>query len=188
MFNAYLQLGFHHIANFNAYDHMVFVLAMSAGYTFSDWKKLAILVTAFTLGHSLTLAFATLGILSVDSALVEFLIPVTIFLTSLYVLLVKRNRGEKLVYVAVLFFGLIHGLGFSNFLRQTLSSEESLFEPLFAFNIGLEIGQLLILATFLLVSLLVTRLFKFPAKDWHNYICGIASGISIVLMINTKFW
>ena len=188
MFSAYLQLGFHHIANLNAYDHLVFILAMASGYSFSDWKKLGILVTAFTVGHSLTLALATLGWVQPDTKVVEFLIPVTILITAIYSLLVKKTKGSRMLYFSVLFFGLIHGLGFSNFLRQTLSEEQSLVVPLLSFNIGLELGQLLILIIFLLTGLLFTRLFKFPDKDWHTYICGIASGVSIVLMITTKFW
>ncbi len=188
MFSAYSQLGFHHIANLAAFDHLVFLLAMSAGYGFSDWKKLAILVTAFTVGHSLTLVLATLGWLSVNEPLVEFLIPVTIFLTSIYVLLVKKTTGGKVVYAAVLLFGLIHGMGFSNFLRQTLSEEMNLAIPLLAFNIGLEIGQLLILVGILMFAWLITSVFKFPNRDWQNYVCGLSSGISLVLMINTKFW
>ncbi|MES2629611.1 MAG: HupE/UreJ family protein [Bacteroidota bacterium] len=188
MFSTYFQLGWHHIANLLAYDHLVFILAMSAGKSFKDWKKLAILVTAFTIGHSVTLALGTLRIVIIPTAIIEFLIPATILATALFHLFTKFRDQGKFLYIMVLLFGLIHGLGFSNFLVQTLSSEESILVPLLGFNLGLEVGQLLILSVFLVISQLVSRVFGFPANDWAIYVCGLASGIAMILMINTKFW
>ncbi len=188
MFSTYFQLGWHHIANLSAYDHLVFIMAMSVGNSFRDWRKLAVLVTAFTIGHSLTLALGVTKTVVIPSDIIEFLIPVTILLTALYHLFTGFKENQKVLYIMVLFFGLIHGLGFSNFLIQTLSSEESLVLPLFAFNIGLEAGQLLILSGFLVISQLVIKLTGFPPKDWSIYVCGIASGIALLLMNDTKFW
>lgn len=188
LFSTYLQLGWHHIANIMAYDHLVFILAMSVGNSFKDWKKLAILVTAFTVGHSITLALGVMRMVIIPAEVIEFLIPTTILLTALYHLFTGFKQQGKVLYCMVLFFGLIHGLGFSNFLIQTLSQEESIVMPLLGFNVGLEIGQLIILSIFLAISYLITNLVRFPQRDWSNYICGMASGIAMILMINTKFW
>ncbi len=188
LFSTYFQLGWHHIASITAYDHLVFILAMSVGNTFKDWKKLAILVTAFTIGHSITLALGTMRMAFIPSEIIEFLIPTTILITALYHLFSGFKGNGRVLYIMVLFFGLIHGLGFSNFLVQTLSAEQSLILPLLGFNVGLEAGQLLILSCFLILSLLVTKLAKFPPKDWAVFVCGMASGIAFILMINTKFW
>src|SRR5690606_30408879 len=132
-----------------------FIIALCAVYLFRDWKKVLILVTAFTIGHSLTLALATTGWIRVNSDVIEFLIPVTIALTAFFNILKpkpSKSRGIQTNYVFALFFGLIHGLGFSNYLRALLGRESSLFEPLLAFNLGLEVGQLFIVGIFLLAS------------------------------------
>ena len=145
-FQAYLQLGFQHISDLTAYDHILFIVALCAIYQVQQWRHILILVTAFTLGHSITLALSTLDIIIVPTELIEFLIPVTIFLTAIFNVL--RKEGEltpinmRLNYVLALFFGLIHGMGFSNYLKTLLGMEESIWQPLLAFNIGLELGQL----------------------------------------------
>lgn len=159
-------------------------MAMTVGNTFKDWKKLAVLVTAFTIGHSVTLALATLRMVIIPAEITEFLIPCTILLTSIYQVATGFKAQGRFLYLMVLGFGFIHGLGFSNFLQQTLSTEDSLVGPLFAFNIGLEIGQLLILSIFLLVSFFVVKLLKFAPANWYTYVAGMAGGIAIILMIN----
>lgn len=188
MFGTYFQLGWHHIVSISAYDHLVFITAMSVGSQFKDWKKLGILVTAFTVGHSLTLALGVLRLVTIPSDVIEFLIPLTILVTSLFHLFTKFKDHGRFVYLMVLFFGLIHGLGFSNFLIQTLSADSNLILPLLGFNVGLEVGQLLILALFLVLSVVIVKLFKFPPKDWAMFVCGMSSGIALILMLNTKFW
>ena len=171
-FNLYLQLGFEHISDVNGYDHILFILALCAVYYVTAWRKLVVLVTAFTVGHSLTLAMATLGLVKVNSELIEFLIPVTIVLTCL-ANLYNYLWGSKslpnrnvLRYFSAVFFGLIHGLGFSNYLSALLGSSSDLLLPLFAFNLGLEFGQLLIVAFFLLLSYLIVGLAKVRFKWW----------------------
>ncbi|NNF04008.1 MAG: HupE/UreJ family protein [Rhodothermales bacterium] len=191
-FLVYLRLGFEHIADPSAYDHLLFVIVLVAIYTIGEWKRLLVLVTAFTVGHSLTLALATLRLISVESGLVEFLIPVTILLTAALNTVEVQLRDEikdadstlawRIRYVIALVFGLIHGLGFSNFLRAILGEEERLLLPLFSFNVGLEIGQILILSATLIVSGVVVQTTALTQRIW-GMILSVTGGIVALTMI-----
>lgn len=187
LFELYFKLGLHHIADLKGYDHILFILILCAVYSFKEWKRVLILVTAFTIGHSLTLALATLDLIRVDGAVIEFLIPLTIFLTALANVLTKKQKVPALLhylkYSAALFFGLIHGLGFSNYLRSLLGSEKGLALPLFSFNVGIEIGQILIVLIIMLASMVVVDLLKFPRKDWQLLLSGAGLGVSLILML-----
>ena len=187
VFELYFKLGIQHIADLKGYDHILFILTLCAVYRLTEWRKLLILITAFTVGHSLTLVLATLNLVRIDGNLIEFLIPLTIFLTALAnVLMDKKKVSQTLHYVkyaAALFFGLIHGLGFSNYLRALLGGEKSMVLPLFSFNLGIEAGQILIVACILIVTMIVVDLLKFPRRDWHLLLSGAGLGISLVLMI-----
>jgi len=198
LFYTYLELGFYHISDIKAYDHILFIVALCAIYSFSEWKRVLILVTAFTIGHSLTLALATLDLVRFPSKIVEFLIPVTIFLTALFNLrqrdrTLELNASQKSVnlnYILALFFGLIHGMGFSNFLRSSLmpGRESNFIKQLFAFNVGIELGQIMIVFMILSLSFLALNIMKVNRRDWTMLISGAAMGISVILMIETKFW
>lgn len=187
IFELYFKLGIQHIADLKGYDHILFILTLCVVYRLSEWKKLLVLITAFTIGHSLTLVLATLNVLRIDGALIEFLIPLTIFITALANVLMDRKKLTPalhyLKYGTALFFGLIHGLGFSNYLRALLGSEKGLLLPLFSFNLGIEVGQILIVAAILLVTWMVVGLLKYPRRDWHLLLSGAGLGISLVLMI-----
>jgi len=189
---VYLTLGFRHIANLRAYDHMLFLVALCAVYQISQWRRITILVTAFTIGHSLTLALATLGVVILPSKVIEFLIPLTIFVTC--VLNVRSTPQGVLEskfqgnYLLALFFGLIHGLGFSNYLRALLGGEESILVPLFSFNVGLELGQLMIVAVILIISFSITNGFHLIHRRWNLAVSILAAGVSLMLMYQTKFW
>jgi len=190
-FQLYFQLGIQHILDLDGFDHILFVVALCAIYILRDWKKIIILVTAFTIGHSLTLALATLNLIKVDTDLVEFLIPVTIGITALSNILKPKpstGKGLQINYLFALFFGLIHGLGFSNYLRSLLGREASLFEPLLAFNIGLEVGQLVIVAIFMTAAGILNGIIGVNRRDWALVISSIVMGMSIMMMIDTKFW
>jgi hypothetical protein len=190
-FQLYFQLGIQHILDIKGFDHILFVVALCAIYITRDWKKILILVTAFTIGHSITLALATLKLIKVDSDWVEFLIPTTIAITALSNIFKPKpssGRGIQINYFFALFFGLIHGLGFSNYLRSLLGKEASLFEPLLAFNLGLEVGQLVIVAIFMVVSGILVGIVGINRKDWALVISSIVLGMAIMMMIDTKFW
>ena len=150
----YFPLGWEHILSLDALDHQAFLAAMGASFLLQDWKRLLVVVTAFTLGHSLTLALSVLNVFSVNSQWVELLIPVTISLTAVQHLLRERPARNKtlLLYASALFFGFIHGMGFAGALRSILSQSDSIFFPLLSVNLGLEIGQLIILSVVWLLS------------------------------------
>lgn len=187
LFELYFKLGLEHIADLKGYDHILFILTLCALYSLKDWKRILILVTAFTIGHSLTLVLATLDLIRVDGDLIEFLIPLTIFLTALSNLFARKSTVNPLIYYlkysAALFFGLIHGLGFSNYLRSLLGSERGLALPLFSFNVGIEAGQILIVVLFIILSKVVVDLLGFPKREWHVLLSGAGLGISLTLMI-----
>ena len=188
-FELYFLLGTNHILDLAGFDHILFVLVLCSIYTLNDWKKILLLVTAFTIGHSLTLALATFQLITIHSDLIEFLIPVTIAITASGNLInLKISTGRQLNYFFALFFGLIHGLGFSNYLKALLGKEESLLNPLFAFNLGLEAGQLLIIIFFLLFSLIPTKIFKVNQKQWAIMVSAIILGMAMMMIIEKKFW
>ncbi len=190
-FRLYYGLGLDHILDVNGYDHILFVIVLSALYQSSDWKKVLILVTAFTIGHSITLALATLRVISVNAELIEFLIPVTILVTALSNLFTKDRRvaeGKILRnYLYAGFFGLIHGLGFSNYLRALLGQDETIVWQLFAFNLGLEVGQIIIVAIFMAVSFLFVGIGGVARRDWKIIISSAVGGISLMLMLDTPY-
>lgn len=184
-FWLYLQLGFHHIADLAGYDHILFVAALAIPYGRRDWQRLAVLVTAFTLGHSITLALATLQLVAVPSVLVETLIPATIVATAALSWRAGGPGHEEPVtvgrYLMAAVFGLIHGLGFSTYLRALLGEEERITLPLFAFNVGLELGQLLILAVVLIIGVvLVPRILS--RRRWVLLQVGVTGGLALVLL------
>ncbi|MEQ9306198.1 MAG: HupE/UreJ family protein, partial [Marinoscillum sp.] len=177
-FQTFYKLGLTHILDTNGYDHIVFVIALCALYQAEDWKRVLVLVTSFTVGHSITLALSTLSIINVDSDLVEFLIPVTIFITAIANLFAKTETNHVSIrnYVFALFFGLIHGLGFSNYLKSLLGKDQQIIQQLFAFNVGLEVGQIIIVAAFLTVGFLVVGLFGASRRDWKMIISSAVAG------------
>ncbi len=192
-FKFYSELGWQHITDLNGYDHILFIIAISVLYHVKDWKRLLWMVTAFTLGHSISLFLAVSEIIQFSSYWVELLIPVSILLT----LLIDLNRVDQLdnynselrlqpiswIYILTMCFGLIHGLGFSNFLKESLASGESILLPLFAFNLGLEIGQIIILLIYMLISGFFIHFLNINRKSWAIFVIGIIFGISSLLII-----
>ncbi len=163
-FKVYFELGYDHIMDIRGYDHILFIVALAAIYLLRDWRKVLILVTAFTIGHSITLALSTLNYVIIKPEIIEFLIPVTIFITA-FVNLFKKESSLKSVkkiqlnYVLALGFGLIHGLGFSNALKSLLGKSSKIVTELLAFNLGLEVGQIIIVLSFLIISFIFIDLF-----------------------------
>lgn len=191
-FSAFFGIGTEHILDWrNGYDHILFVVALCAVYVISDWKRILILVTAFTIGHSITLALATMRIISFNSDLIEFLIPVTILITALANLFQKEDaiyeRNIHLNYLFASFFGLIHGLGFSNNLRDILGQSGSIASPLLAFNLGLELGQIIIVGIFMVLSFLAVDLFGVKRRDWKMIISSAIAGMALILIKESSY-
>ena len=194
-FQAYLQLGFTHITDSLGYDHILFIMALCTVYTLIDWKKVIVLVTAFTIGHSITLALSTLGFVNVNPDWIELLIPVTIVITAVlnffYVVpkasFSQHEKASNVRYPLALFFGLIHGLGFSNYLRTLLGKEADIVNPLLGFNIGLELGQLIIVFVILSIAFVMIEILRVQRLSWIHILSGIIVGMSLSLIINNEF-
>lgn len=188
----YMQLGFQHISDLAGYDHILFLVALCAIYRISQWKQLLVLVTAFTIGHSITLALASLGVLVIPSDVIEFLIPTTILLTALHNVLGHHSGSTpdkmRLNYAMALFFGFIHGMGFSNYFRALLMGESSVVVPLLGFNLGIEIGQLLVVLVIVLIAFVALNILGIRHREWNVFISGAAAGLSTVMMIENRFW
>ena len=167
-FLFYLQLGWEHIISKDALDHQLFILALIAIFSFRDWKKVLILVTAFTIGHSLTLVLSALDVFRFPSDWVEFLIPCTIVFTALDNIIFSKNEKKliQLNYYLALLFGLIHGMGFANSVRMMLASEQDIALPLFGFNVGLELGQIIVVAIALFIHYIFSEVLKLSNKIW----------------------
>ncbi|WP_159469303.1 HupE/UreJ family protein [Dyadobacter sp. 3J3] len=190
-FQAYFQLGFDHITDSNGYDHILFIVALCTVYTLVDWKKVIILVTAFTIGHSITLALATMGMISIRPDVIELLIPFTILITAILNFFHKtpktsyaKEQSYNARYPLALTFGLIHGLGFSNYLRALLGKEADILNPLLGFNVGLEIGQLLIVLIVLSIAFVMIELFRLSKLKWNDILSGIIVGMALSLILN----
>lgn len=184
-FLFYLNLGWEHIISLDALDHQLFVLALIAIYTPKDWRKILILVTAFTIGHSITLALSILDIVKVASNWVEFLIPATIVITSLWNIIVRNKKTPQtsLNYYLALFFGLIHGMGFANTARVMIAKSQSIAIPLLGFNIGLELGQIVITGIILVLLFILLTLFKINKKDWVLFISSAVFALSLKMTL-----
>jgi hypothetical protein len=184
-FFFYFSLGWEHIMSIDALDHILFVLVLTAVYLLHDWKKVLVLVTAFTIGHSITLALSTLNLIAVRTELVEFLIPCTIVFTAITNLFQKnfQHKAIRVTYFLALFFGLIHGLGFANTLRFILAQDQSMGWALFGFNVGLEAGQLIIVIVILLLAHLAVNKLKVPRREWVLVISAAVFSLSLQMAL-----
>lgn len=193
-FQLYFSLGFWHIADVHSYDHLLFLVALCAMYQIADWKLLLGLITAFTIGHSTTLALAATRIINPSVEIVEFCIPLTIFLTAFFNIATRSSRrlergAFNYKYITAGVFGLVHGMGFANDFRAVTDEfVSSIKAPLFQFTLGIETGQVIVIAAILLVSYLFTTLFFFKQHEWNLFVSGIAAGMSAILMANHIFW
>ncbi len=175
-FGFYFGQGWEHIISTDALDHQLFIAALAAIYLPRDWKQVLILVTAFTIGHSLTLALSVLDVVRFSTSWVEFLIPVTIVITAFSNLFQKKfnARSVRINYVLALLFGLIHGMGFANSIRFMLASDQNLGWSLFGFNVGLEAGQIVFVIAIMALAFVVVNVLKVNRRDWVFF---LSSGV-----------
>jgi hypothetical protein len=194
-FSTFVDLGFHHIVDPRAFDHLLFIITLCAVYQVQEWRKILILITAFTIGHSATLVLSGLQVLSVPSDLVELLIPLSIVATSIYNVAAKGEtahfttfaKSVRWNYAIALLFGLIHGMGFANYFRSLMGEGGGFVWPLFSFNVGIEVGQLLIVACFFGLHYLLHRILGFKHRSWNQYVSGIGGGGAMVLIMQNLF-
>lgn len=189
LFEVYLKSGFTHILDPEAYDHLLFIIGLVAIYQLKDWKKVAILVTAFTVGHSITLSLAVFDVVRFNRQLIEFLIPITILVTVFYnfYLIYARRLSEFsnmiIKYPMALGFGLIHGMAFSNELKASLFPGESIAKQLLGFNIGIELGQLLIVMVTLIVSFVALNVLEIKQRSWVLLLSIIVAIFAVELLL-----
>ena len=189
-FGFYFKMGWEHIISSDALDHQLFILALACVYTIRDIKKVLILVTAFTIGHSLTLALSVYDIIRFSSKWVEFLIPCTIFLTALnnIIQVDKKGASARINYYLALCFGLIHGMGFANAIRIMLAKDQTIGWGLFGFNVGLEAGQIFCVAIILIVSILFLNGFKIKRRDWIFFVSAGVFALSLKMALERLPW
>ncbi len=190
-FILYFKIGLFHVLDIKAYDHILFLIVLAVVYQFKQWKKVLWLVTLFTIGHSITLALSAYGTLNVEVALVEFLIPLTIFITGLMNILTagKSSLGkENQNLFFALFFGLIHGLGFSNYFKMMVGKGNDKLIPLLEFALGVEAAQIIIVLLILLAGGLIQSIFGVNRRDWILVTSSIVIGFAIQMMLNRVFW
>ncbi|MGB5668219.1 MAG: HupE/UreJ family protein [Maribacter sp.] len=191
-FLFYIELGLNHVLDFAAYDHILFLTALSLPFTFKSWKKILVLATVFTITHCLSLALSVYGMVVMDVGLIEFLIPVTILLTAIFDLLyVKSTSKEKsllLHLIATAFFGLIHGFGFSNYFKMLMSGEEEKLSPLLGFAAGIELSQILIVLLVLALAYVLQSIFKIKQEHFIKIISILIILITIPMLVDTFPW
>ena len=184
-FMLYLKLGWEHIVSLDALDHQLFVLVLMAVFVFKDWKKILWVVTAFTIGHSITLVLSAFDILRAPAKWIEFLIPLTIVITALDNILM-RNKPQNLMqmnYFFALFFGLIHGMGFANTARMMMSKEQSIIVPLLGFNIGLEVGQIAVVIVIMIIHFVMLTLFRINKKEWVMFVSSAVFALALKMAL-----
>lgn len=192
-FWVYFQIGLHHVLDIQAYDHVLFLMALVIPFTFKDWKKIILSVTLFTLGHTTALVFSVYKILVVKASFIEFLIPITILLTAIYNLasIGKSNKKEKInwVFLITLFFGIIHGFGFSNYFNTLLGgSSNSKLVPLLEFALGIEAAQLSVVLAVLVLAYIVQTVFKYSRRDWILVGSAFIVGVVLPMIIESEIW
>jgi hypothetical protein len=191
-FWIWFDTGFRHILDWNGYDHILYIIALCVLFSISEWKKLVILVTAFTIGHSLTLAFSVMNLFTIKQSYIEILIPLTIISTCV-INIFFRNRSSnneksndtkyRINYLLALIFGFIHGMGFSYLLRSLLGREENITLPLLSFNLGLELGQLIVVAFTLALSVFLVRFARIRKPYFVFFVSSAVFGISFLLFV-----
>jgi hydrogenase/urease accessory protein HupE len=190
-FMLYFKMGLNHVLDFSAIDHILFLIVLAVVFSFKQWKKVLWLVTLFTLGHSLSLALSAFGIVEISVDLIEFLIPLTIFITGVINLFTakKTSKGkENINLIFALFFGLIHGLGFSNYFKMMIGQEEDKVLPLVEFALGIEAAQVIIVLAILSLGFFFQNVFNVNRRDWILVFSSIVIGFSIQMMIDSVFW
>lgn len=187
-----VKYGINHVLDINGYDHVLFLILLSVPYLFKDWKRVLLLVTLFTLGHTLSLILAAYGVVSVDGKLVEFLIPITIIIAAIYNVFTggKKDKNKKigLLFFAALFFGLIHGLGFAREFTMVFGGTENKFLALLSFALGIEIAQIIIVFVILFLGMLFQTIFRFSQRDWVMVLSAIVIGLVIPILIDNNIF
>ena len=185
-FWLYFRLGLEHVLDWNAYDHILFLIVLVVSYSFHTWKRVLWLVTIFTLGHTISLFLSVYEIVLVESSWVEFLIPVTIFITAIFNMInanVKESKNNiSVLYLTTAFFGIIHGLGFSTYFKMIASGTDSVFLPLLEFALGIETAQIIVVLCVMILGFILQNMLRVKRRDWILVISAIVIGIILPIL------
>ncbi|MDK2772700.1 MAG: HupE/UreJ family protein [Flavobacterium sp.] len=192
-FWLYFKIGLNHVLDIHAYDHVLFLIALMVPYAFKDWKRIFVLVTLFTLGHTLSLFLAVFGVVNINPVYIEFLIPITILVTAIFHLFTagKNSKTESISFVSIvtLFFGIIHGLGFSNYFKAILPGNATdKMLPLLEFALGIEAAQIIVVICVLVLSYIVQTFFRFSKRDWALVMSSFIIGVVLPMIIESEIW
>lgn len=186
-----VEYGINHVLNINAYDHVLFLIALTVPYMFKDWKRVLLLVSIFTLGHTLSLVLAAYDVVKIDGQIIEFLIPVTILIVALFNVFTAGKGAQKekvgVLFFSTLFFGLIHGLGFAREFHMLVGKSDNKFLLLLEFALGIEISQVIIVFSVLFLGFLAQTLFRFSKRDWVMVISAVVVGLVIPMILKSDF-
>lgn len=194
-FWLYFETGLRHVLDINAYDHILFLVVLTVPYSFKDWKNVLLLVSIFTIGHTLSLMLSVYGVITVNSNIVEFLIPITIMATALFNIFKSGKKSQKnstslnFVAVTTLFFGVIHGLGFSNYFKLVLDkTTKDKLMPLLEFALGIETAQIIIVLCVLILAYILTEFFRLNRRDWVLVTSAFVAGVVVPMIIHNEIW
>lgn len=184
-----VEYGINHVLDINAYDHVLFLIVLTVPYLFKDWKRIFLLVSIFTLGHSFSLILSVYNIITVNGKLIEFLIPVTILIVAIFNVFTSGKGAQKekvgVLFLSTLFFGLIHGLGFSREFRMLAGEANNKLVLLLEFALGIEIAQVIIVFIVLFLGYIIQTIFRFSKRDWVMVISSVVIGLAIPMLQNT---
>lgn len=185
----YFKLGLDHVLDWNAYDHILFLIVLTAAYSFASWKRVLSLVTLFFAGHTISLFLAVYEVVSVSSKLIELLIPVTILATALFNLFTaqkkEKQRNPSILYITTSFFGLIHGFGFSTFFKMVAAGKENKFLPLLEFALGIEAALIIVAFVVLLFAFIFQNIFGRSRRDWILVLSSIVIGVLLPILVDS---
>ena len=192
-FWIYFQIGLKHVLDVHSYDHVLFLIALAIPFSFKDWKRIVLLVSLFTIGHTMALLLSVFGIIAIKVNVVELLIPITILITAVYNLFTagktNKKEGLNLIFFITLFFGIIHGLGFSNYFKSILGGNAvSKLLPLSEFALGIEAAQIVVVFIVLILSYIVQTVFRFSRRDWALVFSAFVIGVVLPMIIGNEIW
>jgi len=192
-FWIYFEIGLRHVLDLAAYDHILFLIALTVPYAFKDWKRLLLLISIFTIGHTLALLLSVFGVIIIKGNLVEFLIPITILIVAFFNLFTagksSKNESISVVVFITLFFGIIHGLGFASYFKSLLGgSPQSKLLPLSEFALGIEAAQIIVVFVVLILSYIVQTFFRFSKRDWTLVMSSFIIGVVLPMIVKSEIW
>ena len=184
----YFTQGLFHVLDWNAYDHILFLIVLTVSHSYQHWKKIILLVTLFTVGHTMSLLLEFYKVVTVNASLIELLIPITIFITAWINIFTLKKTKSILSYTTTIFFGLIHGFGFSGYFKMIGNQAENKLWALFEFSLGIELSQVIVVLIVLILGFIIQTIFRISQRDWILVMSSIVIGIIIPMIIHSDFW